>query len=117
MHFSGSGTQDSPIAIDDSSEDESFTYSYRTYSFTPPNDLLLSPRPGTFLSTISRPRLTMPMQNIQQVKKGAIILKNTLTLDLLLIIIQNWVLESLVNARGLLLLLKVFSPFHLLVLN
>jgi len=77
MHFSGSGTQDSPIAIDDDSEDENITYSYRTYFFTPPDDLLLSPRPGTFLSTISRPRSTMP--NIQQVKKGAIFEKYTNT--------------------------------------
>ncbi|KAF5356765.1 hypothetical protein D9756_006722 [Leucocoprinus leucothites] len=62
MH--GSGTRDSPIAIDDESEDENvITYGHRAYSFTPPDDLLLSPRPGTFLSTVSRPRLTaMPTQ-------------------------------------------------------
>ena len=81
MHLSGSGTRDSPITIDNDSEDENLTYSYRPYSFTPPNDLLLSPRPGTFLSIISRPRPTMSMQNIQQVKRGATPMKHTLSFN------------------------------------
>ncbi|KXN87775.1 hypothetical protein AN958_08159 [Leucoagaricus sp. SymC.cos] len=72
MHIVGSGTRDSPFAIDDDSEDENITLpSYRDDSCTPPDDPLLSSRPGTFLSTISRPRFPMlSVQGVNQPTEG-----------------------------------------------
>ncbi|KAJ3563236.1 hypothetical protein NP233_g9072 [Leucocoprinus birnbaumii] len=63
MH--GSGTRDSPIAIDDDSDNENVpTFGYRNHVFTPPDDLLLSPRPGTFLSNVSRPRMNAVLTRV-----------------------------------------------------
>jgi hypothetical protein len=72
---SGSGTRDSPIVLDDESEDENMII-YHDDSFIPSDDLLLSPRPGTFLSAISRPHLpVVPAQGTKQQKEGSVFSK------------------------------------------
>lgn len=81
MIISGSGTRDSPIAIEDDSEDEVITelcdYSldYQGDSETPTDDdVLLSPRPGTFLSTIPLFRLPeASARSLEKFKQGAVV--------------------------------------------
>lgn len=70
MIVSGSGTRDSPIAIDDDSEGEVITELFRcpiTYLEDSESTPLLSPRRGTFLSAV--PPLHLSATSAQSLKK------------------------------------------------